>query len=295
MSCETEVKYETIAFRTQDKTVEQVVNIYVVGMDKVTSRSYSWDGVTRKEKDIYIFQYTLSGEGALTIDGETYYVKKGQAFMVKVPSEHIYYLPEQSVEWEFIFLTLQGEAAATCWENMTRQYGNLFQIPIESDLMKHVFEIYKQAYEHNLHDPYYSSSQAYMFLMLCYRHFKQYKPNDHLPDSIMRATHFIQLHYQNYVTVDDIAVASGLSKYYLIKRFRETMNMTPNQYLTKVRLEHAVHLLKQTNFTIKEIAIKVGYSNDNYFNKVFKKVVGISPGEFRQNKQSIPFNRLVIQ
>ena len=72
------------------------------------------------------------------------------------------------------------------------------------------------------------------------------------------------------------------------------MNMSPLQYLTKVRIERAFVLLRDTDTTINDISKKVGYANANYFNKVFRKVVGTSPGQFRQDKYSPPFNELII-
>ncbi|MFC0469213.1 AraC family transcriptional regulator [Halalkalibacter kiskunsagensis] len=288
--------YETIGFRTHDQAAETLVDVQVVGREIVTSPAYQWDGLKRGENESFIFQYTISGEGAIDIKGNTYQLKEGQAFMVKVPDEHCYYFPPESSEWEFIFLTLKGQAASACWEKVTSQLGHIVTIPRDSRLMTHVFMIYQQAYDKDLIDQYYASARAYEFIMECYRYFKQFKSKDNLPDRVIRAREFIDTYYyRNALTIEDIANAAGLSKYYLIKRFKETIHMTPIQYLTKVRLEQAIQLLRYTDVTIKEIAIQVGYANDNYFNKVFRKVVGMSPGEFRNNKHSIPFDRLVIQ
>ncbi|MDQ0255927.1 AraC-like DNA-binding protein [Evansella vedderi] len=286
---------ETIAIRTQDKVMETLVDIYVVGKQKVDFQDYYWNGLKRQERDVFIFQYTLSGEGAIHVHGKTYKLQKGQAFMVEVPSDHYYYIPEESEEWEFIFLTLKGQAAASCWNYIMEQFGNVVTIPMESQLINQVFNIYQQAYDRDLLDNYYASSQAYGFIMDCYRYFKQFKTDSDLPEKIVLATNMIKKRYKEPLSVEEIADAVQLSKYYFIKLFRENMNMTPMQYVTKIRLEQALHLLRYTDSTVKEIAKLVGYSDDNYFNKVFRKVVGISPGEFRKNKHSLPFDRLVIQ
>jgi YesN/AraC family two-component response regulator len=108
------------------------------------------------------------------------------------------------------------------------------------------------------------------------------------------ALNFIHQHYHEDITIEDIADAAYVSKYYLIKIFQKTLNTTPAQYVTNVRIEKAIELLVNTDFTIRMISEKIGFSNDNYFNKVFKKVVGIPPGEFRKNKHPVPFERIVI-
>jgi AraC-like DNA-binding protein len=295
LSINSRLFYETIGFRTQEQATETLIDVQVVGREMVTSQSYRWDGLKRGTNENFIFQYTLSGEGAIDIKGNTYRLQKGQAFMVKIPDDHCYYFPSESSKWEFIFLTLKGQAASACWEKVTSQFGHILNIPIDSRLITHVFTMYQQAYDKDLIDQYYASARAYEFIMECYRYFKQFRAKDNLPDNVVRARDFMEAYYKRPLTIEDIANAANLSKYYLIKRFRETLHMTPIQYLTKVRMEQAIHLLRYTDLAIKEVAVSVGYANDNYFNKVFRKIVGISPGEFRNNKQSIPFDRLVIQ
>lgn len=285
---------ESIGFRTHDKGTETLVDIYVVGKQKVTTHDYFLDGIKRSDKETFIFQYTLSGEGAVSIQGKVQQVQEGQAFMVEVPSEHCYYLPSHSNEWEFIFLTLKGPAAASCWRDITGKFGAILTIPLDSQLIKHVFKVYELACKKDLIDNYFASYQAYGFIMECHRYFKQFKQKENLPEYIIQASNYIKMHFAEPLSIEDIAASVNLSKYYFIKRFGETMNMTPGQYITKIRLEQAIHLLRNTELTIKDIAVKVGYGDDNYFNKAFRKVVGTSPGEFRKNKQ-LPFDRLIIQ
>ncbi|MCD8511548.1 MAG: AraC family transcriptional regulator [Bacillus sp. (in: Bacteria)] len=180
---------------------------------------------------------------------------------------------------------------------MERYYGEIWvhlNHPLDSQLIKHVLKVYELAYKKDLIDNYYASYQAYGFIMECQRYFKQFKQKENLPEYIIKASNYIKTHFAEPLSIEDIAASVNLSKYYFIKRFGETMNMTPGQFITKNRLEQAIHLLRNTELPIKEIAVKVGYGDDNYFNKAFRKVVGTSPGEFRKNKQ-LPFDRLIIQ
>ncbi|ADU29715.1 AraC family transcriptional regulator [Evansella cellulosilytica] len=285
---------ETIGFRTHEKVIGTLVDIHVVGKQYVHSHDYYWDGMKRNDKNTFIFQYTLSGEGAVFIEGKTHKVQQGQGFMLEVPGEHIYYLPSHSHHWEFIFLTLRGQAAADCWRYVNRKVGPIINIPIESALIEQVVNVYELAFKKNLIDHYFASSKAYQFVMECYRYFKSFKAKEQMPDTITQAINFINKNYKASFSVQDVATNINLSKYYFIKLFKESMNMTPGQYITKVRLEQAINLLSHTELTVKEIAMQVGYGDDNYFNKAFRKVVGTSPGEFRRSKH-LPFDRLIIQ
>lgn len=97
----------------------------------------------------------------------------------------------------------------------------------------------------------------------------------------------------NQIGLDDLVAASGLSKYHFTRLFQKTTNLTPIQYLTKIRIEHAIELLRMTNYSIDEIAQLVGYSNGNYFIKVFHKRIGMSPGQFRESKNMIPVDHII--
>ncbi|MED4057631.1 AraC family transcriptional regulator [Niallia taxi] len=95
------------------------------------------------------------------------------------------------------------------------------------------------------------------------------------PSQITEALTFIQTHYHEPITLDEIAAVSGFSRYYFIKQFQHQLNMTPMQYLTKIRIQKAVELLHSTRTPVTDIAIQVDYANANYFNKVFRKAVGV--------------------
>ncbi|MEC0304165.1 helix-turn-helix domain-containing protein, partial [Terribacillus saccharophilus] len=66
------------------------------------------------------------------------------------------------------------------------------------------------------------------------------------------------------------------------------------QYLTKIRVKKAADLLLATKKSVNEIALQVGYSNANYFNKVFRKAVGMSAGKFRKSKDPSKIDHLII-
>ncbi|WP_416147344.1 helix-turn-helix domain-containing protein [Salipaludibacillus sp. HK11] len=287
------LKQEIIGFRRNEK-VETVVDIDVIGLETRNSPEYRWHGRERQGRNSFVFQYTLSGEGAIDIHETTYRLTKGKAFMVEIPGDHCYYLPDHSPEWEFIFITLRGEEAKHCWDRVLQRYGPVLDISLYSRVMEKLFDIYIVASEENFDDAYMSSAESYSFLMECYRLLKPTQAKSEIPDSLNRAVSFINQHYHTYVTIDEIANAANVSKYHLIKLFQKSLNITPGHYVTNKRIEKAIELMVNTDFTIKTIAEKVGFANDNYFNKVFRKVVGIPPGEFRKNKNRMPFERIVI-
>ncbi|GKU81354.1 AraC family transcriptional regulator [Niallia sp. NCCP-28] len=291
------VGYGVYGFYFQDSIGNDLANISVLGREeKLFGTTYDWHGLKRKEVGKYVFQYTLSGEGRLEVGGKDYRLEAGQAFIVEIPSNHRYYLPENSKRWEFIFITLVGKEAANCWNMMQEHHGPVLKIPADSKLIQLLLKIHQHTYEQKISDSYHASAKAYEFIMECYRFIKNMeKQKKDFSLNMTKAITYIQTHYHEPIMLDEIAVISGYSKYYFIKQFQHQLNMTPVQYLTKIRIQKAAELLRTTDSSIIEIADAVGYANANYFNKVFRKVVGVSAGAFRDSKDAAEIDYLIME
>ena len=100
--------------------------------------------------------------------------------------------------------------------------------------------------------------------------------------TIKRAINCIREHYQECITLDDVARKLEITPEYLSTLFNRVMGINFSTFLKQFRISHAKRLLKGTNLKIYEISQKVGYSDPKYFMRVFKDEIGISPGEYRQ-------------
>lgn len=92
---------------------------------------------------------------------------------------------------------------------------------------------------------------------------------------------FIQKHYIEDISMQDVAEAMNYSNAYFCKLFKQGFSKSFTTYLTEYRIEKAKGLLKDITVNVKEISDKVGYKDSNYFAKVFKRVVGVTPSEYR--------------
>lgn len=93
---------------------------------------------------------------------------------------------------------------------------------------------------------------------------------------------YLDEHYPERITLDHLAQKFYINKYYLTRVFKEQFGTTILSYLDHVRVTHAKQLLRFSNMTAEEIGRKVGIEEPGYFNRVFKKVEGITPGEYRK-------------
>lgn len=93
---------------------------------------------------------------------------------------------------------------------------------------------------------------------------------------------YMKEHFAEDVSLDEIVGAAELSNAYGSSIFKKETGMTITNYLIKVRMEEAQRLIRETSLTINEIAYKVGYTDARYFSKLFIKVVGIKPMDYRR-------------
>ena len=98
---------------------------------------------------------------------------------------------------------------------------------------------------------------------------------------IDKAREYINLNFQNEISLDDVSREIDISPYYFSKIFKDQTGKNFIDYLTELRINKAKDLLENTDLSMKEICAKVGYSNPNYFSRTFKKNVGVSPTEYK--------------
>jgi two-component system, response regulator YesN len=102
-------------------------------------------------------------------------------------------------------------------------------------------------------------------------------------DVMQKALKYVNAHYTEKITLDDVAGSVFLSPTYFSKLFSEEMGCRFNAYMNKVRIEKSKLLLKGSGVPLVDIAGLVGYEDQSYFTKVFKRVTGVSPGKYRES------------
>jgi AraC-like DNA-binding protein len=101
------------------------------------------------------------------------------------------------------------------------------------------------------------------------------------PEQITRARRFIEANSQEELSLAAVAHEAGMSMFYFCKTFKKVTGVHFTQYVTRVRVEKARHLLLNQNYRISEIAFEVGFQSLTHFNRVFKNIAGQSPSDYR--------------
>lgn len=101
---------------------------------------------------------------------------------------------------------------------------------------------------------------------------------------VRRMIDFIDCHYTEPVTLEQIAGAAAVSERQCLRSFRDVIGQTPKQYVIARRIRYASDLLLHSNRSLMEIGEACGFQSQSYFIKIFRRAVGMSPGAFRRRR-----------
>lgn len=98
---------------------------------------------------------------------------------------------------------------------------------------------------------------------------------------IRKALRFLSDHYSQHLELAQVARIAGLSPSYFSTLFRDVVGVSFREYLNRIRVEESKRLLLSTEYPLADIAVAMGFPDQSYYCKVFKKLVGVTPGKFR--------------
>ena len=111
------------------------------------------------------------------------------------------------------------------------------------------------------------------------------KRTGQFPVPLVRALAFIETSFERQIQLSEVADAAHVSTAYLSKLFSDHLGSTFVDYLTEIRVGHAEQLIRENRLTVKEVAYAVGYQDPNYFSKIFRKTVGMSPSMYAERSR----------
>ena len=101
--------------------------------------------------------------------------------------------------------------------------------------------------------------------------------------NIQKALNYIDFHYTEHFTLNQLAEIAGISASYLSTQFKKENGVTITDYVINLRIRRSLPLLAATTLSVSEISEKVGFQDYNYFTRIFKKVMGKSPSQYRKS------------
>ena len=114
---------------------------------------------------------------------------------------------------------------------------------------------------------------------------KEINSANNVGNIIEKAQKYIQDCYYEDISLNDVAEQCDVSIYYMSRLFKEKLGENYSTYLTRIRMEEAIKMIKKCDDPIKTIADKCGFNSVGYFCKVFKQYTGITVGEYREGRE----------
>lgn len=234
--------------------------------------------VDRRSFDSYLLLIVRSGELYYQTRETSGAVRTGQVLLLDCHKPHLYFTYDRC---SILFCHFDGGQSAQLVETIVERRGcvctpedeGAFIAPIEGF-------IDGLSQGHRLHEPT-VSAQIYSMLMALYAAPEAHTFRVSEMRAINLAIEHILGHLDQPLTVDDVARQSGYSVSYFSRLFSQATGMSPHQYILRARMDRAKELLHATRLSIQTIAFETGYGSAASFSYTFRRVVGMSPTEYR--------------
>ncbi|WP_320196445.1 AraC family ligand binding domain-containing protein [Agrobacterium rosae] len=240
---------------------------------------YDWDGRKRGQTPFTVLQYCISGEGNLRYENNTYRVGAGETLLLRIPHNHRYWL-EENGHWEFFWISMNGEEALRIHRDIQAVTGPVLKLQPET--VDHL-ALCCSRLVNGAETPGAASAVAYEATMALYDDvFGSHPSFGGEYRTMQHVLTYIDSHLDRNLSVSDLAVVAGLSRAHFSRIFTANEGLPPAEFVLEKRLRRAAKLLTTAaNMPIKEVSVRCGFEDPNYFSKVFRRLYGINPSEFR--------------
>ena len=259
------------------------LSVYNVGYQKCEPE-YQWGPGIR---DHYCIHHILSGSGIYTTGKVSVRLSAGDTFIL-FPGVELQYQADKDEPWEYCWAGFMGTDAASIIRNtgFSKETPYILKGTIpEEEIRNGLDEIYQN--KGNTYESSVAMAGRLYSLLAVFMHYAQRTEPE--KDShvwyVEKAMSYIETNYSYPITVEDIAYYVGISRSHLFRSFQNYMRKSPKDYLSGYRIRQACHLLRETDLSVSTIAYSVGFENNLYFSKAFRKQKGMSPSEYRRAKR----------
>lgn len=237
---------------------------------------------SRSNLQSYLYFTVLSGSGELNYDGKKYDLKKGD--MVFIDCRKPYSHTTDSNLWSLRWCHFYGPTLSFVYEKYVERGGRpTFRPEDTAPFLSTLDSLYKLA-----------SGSDYIRDMrineelnrLCTLLMEQsWNPEEATTApkklSVVEVKEYLEQHYAEKITLDELSTRFFINKYYLTRVFKEQFGQSITAYLTSLRITHAKQLLRFSEKSVEEIGLECGLGQLHYFSRVFKEVEGVPPSIYR--------------
>jgi len=241
----------------------------------------------RTQLDSFLFFVVLDGAGELHYEGRRYALNAGDTVFIDCMKPYSHQ-PHENALWTLKWVHFQGVTLPGIYKKYRDRGGKpVFRPEDPVPFTELIDRCYETASGHShIRDMELNSILAELLVCIMQQTVREgssQKPREYtkrVQPAAVKA--YIDVHFEKKLTLESLAAQFFVDKTYLARIFKAQYDCTVMNYLYRVRVTKAKELLRFTEDTIEQVGKAVGMEDSNYFSRMFKKIEGISPGEYRR-------------
>lgn len=243
--------------------------------------------------DQYVLIYCVKGSGKYQIEGKQYQVKANQYFILPANKTHAYASNNED-PWTIYWIHFRGTLASYYGEeafeptNVSASLNS--RIADRNNIFEDIFLTLSDGY--SIDNLRYTASLLHFYLgslryLPIYRrcHKGEEKKTDENCILVNAILKFMEENIERQLTLKDIANYTGYSVSHLSSLFSNSTGHSPMNYFNMLKVKKACELLDTTNLKITQVSCMVGIEDSLYFSRLFRKIIGISPKQYREKEK----------
>jgi len=238
--------------------------------------------------DTHIFIYCIEGEGWVVFENNKKIpIRKNTILVIPARTPHIYGATEAD-PWSIYWFHLKGEAVEQFIQGFDL-YNSTIYVPTTQAVG--IINLFDQCYETLLykgysfkHYLYVSQVLRYLLGILTLLHGESHQ-DERKNVYVERSIQYMFEHVQSSLTLNELADHVSLSKPHFIHLFKQITGYSPIEYYLRLKIQRACQYLDLTDCSVKEISKNIGIQDPYYFSRVFSKIMGQSPSDYRKTQK----------
>lgn len=237
----------------------------------------------------FVFIYCIEGAGWFRCGEQEYKVSANQYFILPAGQPHAYG-SDDSNPWTIYWIHFKGKLASyfagQAFRPIDIKPSVQSRISNRNELFEEIFRTLEMGYSHE--NLLYASS-AFHYYLGSLRYLQQYREavrnESDKNDIVTAAIHFMKENLEKKLTLADLAAHIGYSPSHFSVLFSKRTGYAPLTYFNQLKIQQACQLLDFTDMKVNQICFKIGIEDTYYFSRLFSKVMGMSPREYKKQKK----------
>lgn len=242
----------------------------------------------------YLFLIVLSGSGevsyrpphhsnsSLPEDFQTIFAQAGDCIFIDCMGEYTH-ISSKEDPWELLWIHFYGPQAEgyyTCFCEQRHWHFRSVHLSELTTAIETVIHFHEEKKDDT--DLFAAQQIINILTIICTEDTRKENADSALGNKLRSIQHYLNEHYTENLSLDQLAEQFFISKYYLSREFKKEFGTTIVQYVLTKKITNAKELLRYSNASIEDIAQLCGIDDASYFNKVFKKMEGCTASEYRK-------------